>query len=168
MAGYLITTEPKKPQFTAIRVATLARADLAPWLTDTYARVGAFLAAHRYRTAGPPFARYHRLATGRFDVEAGFPVTTPIRAVTDIRAGTLPGGPVASTMHFGPFDESVSGHKALTAWITDHRGRPVGDSWEIYFRDPTRATDPATWRTEIVQPLTTSGILSERSEFATR
>lgn len=168
MTGYLITTEAKRSQFTAIRVANLARADLAPWLTDTYVRVGAFLAAHRYRTAGPPFARYHRLGTGRFDVEAGFPVTTPIRAVTDIRAGTLPGGPVASIEYVGPFGETASGHKALTEWINDQSARPVGDSWEIYLRDPKTATDSATWRTEIVQPYSTSGIHSERDEFATR
>lgn len=168
MTGYQIGTETKKPQFTAIRAATLTSADLAPWLTDTFARVGAFLAGHRYRTAGPPFARYHRLGTERFDVEAGFPVTTPIKAVTDIRGGTLPGGPVASTMHVGPFEHIAAGYEAVTEWITDHNGRPVGDSWEIYFSDPKSATDSATWRTEIVQPYSTSGMPSERAESAGR
>ena len=69
-----------------------------------------------------------------------------------MRAVTLPGGPAATTVHIGPYDDMVAGYRAVAGWITDHGGEAVGDPWEVYFSDPTTQPDPATWRTEIVQP----------------
>ena len=40
-------------------------------------------------------------------------------------------------------------YKALETWVNEH-GAKAGDPWEVYFSDPS--TDPASWRTEIVQP----------------
>jgi hypothetical protein len=38
---------------------------------------------------------------------------------------------------------------ALASGVSDHGGTPEGDAWEVYLSGPS---DPATWRTEIVQP----------------
>ncbi len=46
----------------------------------------------------------------------------------------------------------VPGYRAVAAWISGHGGEVVDDAWEVYLSDPTAQPDPATWRTEIVQP----------------
>ena len=64
----------------------------------------------------------------------------------------LPGGSVASTVHVGPYDAMVPGYQAVLSWIAAHDGEVVGDAWEVYLSHPIVEPDPATWRTEIVQP----------------
>lgn len=88
----------------------------------------------------------------RFEVEAGFPVTAPITASGEVHPSALPGGPVATTIHIGPYDEMEPAYRALAEWIAEHGGEPAGDAWENYFSGPVSQPDPATWRTEIVQP----------------
>lgn len=60
---------------TAVARATLTVAGLPPWLGKAYAAVADLLTAQRAGPAGPPFARFHTLGGGRFEVEAGFPTS---------------------------------------------------------------------------------------------
>ena len=43
-------------------------------------------------------------------------------------------------------------YEALASWVSSCGGEPAGDLWEVCFSDPASEPDPATWRTEIVQP----------------
>ena len=92
------------------------------------------------------------LGEGRLEVEAGFPVSSPIEPNGDVQPSELPGGQVAVTVHVGPYDQMEPAYQALASWVTDHGGELAGDAWEVYFSDPSTEPDPATWRTEIVQP----------------
>src|SRR5690242_21137181 len=65
-------------QPTAVRRATLAPAELPAWFAEAYADIATYLGSQGVKHAGPPFARYHIRPDGRFDVEAGFPVTGTI------------------------------------------------------------------------------------------
>lgn len=152
MTTYLVRSEQRATQPTAVRRAELTVDDLPPWLSETFTRVPVFLAAHGSYPAGPPFARYHQVGIGRFQVEAGFPVTSLIEGRGDVHPATLPGGSVAITLHIGHFAEVAPGHQAVADWIAAHGGEPLGDSWEVYFSDPKTQDDPESWRTEIVQP----------------
>ena len=42
--------------------------------------------------------------------------------------------------------------RALVSWIDAQGGTSAGDAWEVYLTDAEEQPDPATWRTEIVQP----------------
>jgi effector-binding domain-containing protein len=97
-----------------------------------------------------PFARYHQLPDGRFEVEAGFPVAAPVNSDAVIQRSSLPGGRVAVAVHVGPYDKLGDSYAAVTEWLRLRGGTPAGDPWEIYHDPP--AGDPDTWRTEIVQP----------------
>lgn len=154
MDSYEITSDTRPAQATEVRTSTLSAADLPAWLGETFATVAAYLKEHDSSPAGPPFARYHPRDNGRFEVDAGFPVTTPIDHADrgDVRAMTLPGGPAVTTTHVGPYHAMEPGYHALVAWIDAHGGELMGDAWEIYVSDPATHPDPATWRTEIVQP----------------
>jgi effector-binding domain-containing protein len=152
MSTYRITSEFRTEQPAAVRTATLAVADIGPWIGPTYEAVATFLAAHGSFPAGPPFARYHRVGEEKFEVAAGFPVLTPIVGDGDVHPLTLPGGTAASTVHVGPYDAMEPAYRAIFEWITTHHAGAGGDPWEIYLSDPAAEPDPATWRTEIVQP----------------
>ncbi len=142
--------ETRPEQLTAVADATLSAAEIGPWLAHTYGTIAGDLTAKNIVPAGPPFARYHRLADDKFGVEAGFPVAAEVTATTRVRPSRLPGGEVATTVHIGPYDEMAPAYDALVSWISREGGTPLGDPWETYLDEPDR--DPATWRTVIVQP----------------
>ena len=152
MKRYDIHAEARNAQVTAVARATLTVAELPPWLGKAYAAVADLLAAQRAGPAGPPFARFHMLGGGRFEVEAGFPATRPIEGNGDVQPSELPGGQVAVTMHTGPYEQMEPGYTALASWVDEHGGDLAGDAWEVYFSDPSTEPDATSWRTEIVQP----------------
>jgi effector-binding domain-containing protein len=101
-----------------------------------------------------PFARFRMLDDVLCEVEAGFPVSTPVDGDGDITASTLPGGTAAVVAYFGPYDEMKPAYKAIETWVADRGAEPDGPAWEVYFTDPAEQPDPKTWKTEIVQPYT--------------
>ncbi|RZU53242.1 effector-binding domain-containing protein [Krasilnikovia cinnamomea] len=152
MTRYEITARTRQRQTTAVARATLTVAEIGPWLSRTYGQAAACAQAQGAAITGPPFARYHRLGPDRFSIEAGFPVLPPVVAEGGIQPSALPGGSIATTVHLGPYEQMTPAYEALTRWIKEHGGRPAGDPWEVYHSDPATQPDPATWRTEIVQP----------------
>lgn len=142
-------------QATAVARAELTVEEIKGWIGGAYSRVAGAVSAAGSGIAGPPFARYHRIegAPGRFEVEAGFPVTQPVAPAGlpgDVLASDLPAGRAAVTVHVGPYEAMAPAYEALEKWIADRGGSPQGPPWEIYLSEPTG--DPAQWRTEIVQP----------------
>lgn len=112
--------------------------------------------------AGPPYGRYHRFGPDEVDVEIGFPVATvpdglpPLTssATGDIGLSELPGGPVARTVHRGPYDGLGQTYDALHEWIHAQPGYDDGAGpWESYVDDPSQVSDPAQMRTEVIWPL---------------
>ncbi|WP_202868363.1 GyrI-like domain-containing protein [Kribbella sindirgiensis] len=137
-------------QPTVVRRGTMAPTEMSAWFPKTYGEIVAFLRTHHTMPAGPPFARYHQLPDGRFEVEAGFPVVGVVASDAVTQMSSLPGGTVAVTVHVGPYDTLGENYAAVAEWLRLRGAKAAGDPWEIY-RDPPDG-DPATWRTEIVQP----------------
>ena len=142
---------------TAVVRGTLTVAQMGPWLSQAYGAIAAYLTEQGAGPAGMPFARYHHLGGDRFEVEAGFPVTHEVVGAGQVVASRLPGGPAAHTWHVGPYEEVEAAYEAVIRWVSEHRGTPAGDPWEIYHSDPVAEPDPASWRTEVVQPYRSSG-----------
>jgi effector-binding domain-containing protein len=152
MQRYDIRPQVLSPQPTAVAEATLQVPEIGPWLTKTYDHIASVLAGCGIEPAGPAFARYHRLADGRFRVEAGFPVGVTMDRADGVHPSALPGGPAATTVHLGPYEAMESAYAALMSWVRAQGGHLAGDAWEIYFSDPEVEPDPAAWRTGVVQP----------------
>lgn len=127
---------------------------IAAWIGPAFSRVQQAICAAGLWPDGMPFARYQKVPemAATFDVEAGFPVSRPLPECTagDVHPSRLPGGPAAVTLHVGPYDAMTPAYEALEKWIADRGGTPDGPPWECYQSEPWG--DPATWRTEIVQP----------------
>lgn len=142
-------------QHTAVRRETLAQTELTTWFAATYGQVAAYLGRHGISPTGHPFARYHVRGDGRFDVEAGFPVTAPIAGDASVVPSTLPGGQLAAVWYTGPYDGLGEAYEALSGWIEAQDGTLDGDPWEVYYEPPSG--DPVNWRTEVVQPYKPAG-----------
>lgn len=152
MRTYDIRTEVRAAQATAVARATLRVAEFGPWLGKTYPAVAGLLAASQAGPAGPPFARFRPLGDGRYAVEAGFPATGRFDGSGEVMPAELPGGQVAVTTHIGAYHQIEHAYQALTGWLAEHGGEPAGDPWEVYLSGPPTNPDPASWRTEVLQP----------------
>lgn len=152
MKTYEIHSEIRTEQPTAVVAGTKKVAEIGPWLGEAYHSVIETMREQGALPAGPPFARYHQMGGGEFEVEAGFPTSAPITDSGRVKASTLPGGQVARTVHVGPYDGMESTYEAVFSWIAEQGGQPSGDPWEVSLTDPQENPDPSSWRTEIVVP----------------
>jgi AraC family transcriptional regulator len=103
--------------------------------------------------AGHPAARYVVTGPGLSTVDFVMPLTAPASGAGEMQAGVLPAGPVAFTVHQGPYDDLPATNAAVEAWI-EAKGFAVGGApWEWYVTSPGETPDPADWRTEVYWPL---------------
>jgi effector-binding domain-containing protein len=151
---YEVTERVLAEQPTAVVRRRLEVPQIEGWIGSAFHQVLGAVTAAGSTVVGPPFARYHKVAATAvcFDIEAGFPVATPIESDpdSDVQPSRLPGGPVAATVHAGPYEAMTPAYEALDAWIADHQGTPDGSPWECYLSPPEGP--PEMWRTEVVQP----------------
>jgi effector-binding domain-containing protein len=151
---YEVSERVLTEQPTAVMRHRLDVAHIGAWIGPAFARVQQAICTAGLWPDGMPFARYLTVAgmAGTFDVEAGFPVATPLPegAAIDVHPSRLPGGLAAVTLHVGPYDAMVPAYEALAKWIADRGGTPDGPPWEFYLSEPWG--DPSTWRTEVIQP----------------
>jgi effector-binding domain-containing protein len=149
---YEIETRTLAEQDTAVEYGTLSVAEIRPWLGKAFEDVASYLERKGAGPAGMPFARYHPTSDDRFEVEAGFPASTPTSGGGDVEPSDLPGGLAAVAVHIGPYDAMQPTYEALRVWVQERGGETLGDAWEVYLTDPGDQPDPGSWRTEVVQP----------------
>jgi effector-binding domain-containing protein len=128
--------------------------DIPTFLSRTQHLVDSQIRAGGAHVVGEPFARYRSLDPEyrEFEVEAGVPVVMAVAGHGGVEASCLPGGPAAVTVHTGPYERMEPAYEALNTWLDDHGFQAEGPAWEVYHTDLDEHPDPATWRTEIVQP----------------
>jgi effector-binding domain-containing protein len=122
---------------------------LAILLPEVYAHVNATGA----KTAGPPFSRYHSVADGEIDIEAGIPVQKPIEAKGRVVNSELPAGRTVTCWHKGPYDQLSGAHEALQAHLASQKLKARGGAWEVYWTDPGMVPEPSKWKTQLFAPI---------------
>ncbi|GAA1521455.1 GyrI-like domain-containing protein [Kribbella lupini] len=148
-------TRATTEQATAVRRATLDQGQPAGWFPRAFGEVADYLHRHGIAPYGYPFARCHRVADGRFEVEAGFPVAVPIDGNGTIEPSSLPRGQVLAVWHVGAHETVGTAYRAVDEWLRNESAASTGDPWEVYHDLPTG--DPLRRRTEILQPITFAG-----------
>jgi effector-binding domain-containing protein len=79
-------------------------------------------------------------------VEVGVELTQPCPLTGRVVASHLPAGPVAMTVHSGPYSGLGEAHQAVHDWCAEQGRQPAGPRWEVYGpHDP----DPAKVWTEV-------------------
>ena len=151
--AYEVELKDLKPQpMVSIRTSCKV-AEIGPVLGEILPEVFHYLDKRGVRPAGPPFTRYHSFDGTNCEIEAGMPVAEPQPDEGRITAGELPGGPTATTVHVGPYEDLPSAHDALDAWLKANGKKSRGPQWESYVTDPGEEPDPQKRQTELLWPV---------------
>jgi effector-binding domain-containing protein len=81
-------------------------------------------------------------------VEVGVVLERPCPLTGRVVASALPAGPVAVTVHRGPYAGLAAAHQAVSDWCREAGREPAGPRWEVYgphHEDPAELTTEITW-----------------------
>ena len=108
-----------------------------------FAEIARTLQAHGTAISGAPFIVYHDVIDEETDgdIEMCIPVAGPVESAGRVEAKTVSGGPVASTIHKGPYREIPPAYHALSSWISQNGHSMTGPPREIYLTDPTEVSE---------------------------
>jgi effector-binding domain-containing protein len=81
-----------------------------------------------------------------FDMLCGVEVHEVLPRSENVQARETPGGPVAATTHWGPYDQLAEAHNEMRRWLAENNLTLAGPSWEVY---GDWSDDPAKLRTDI-------------------
>ncbi len=132
-------------------------AEVGDQLATMIPPVFGFVMERNLPMAGPPVVRIVDQSPAFVTLEAGIPLAEAVEPPADdeqgIVASSLPGGPAATTIHRGPYDDLPQAHAAIDRWLAETGNRAGGSPWEVYLTDPGEVPDPADWETQVVWPL---------------
>jgi effector-binding domain-containing protein len=150
---YEIEVRELQPQpVVAVRVSVPVEA-IPTVMGEIFDELFAYVGRAGLIPAGMPYARYHSFGAEEVDMEVGAPLATPAQGEGRVVSGELPGGPVAATLHVGPYDGIAAAYDAIAAWMHERGSDPAGAPWEAYCTDPSEVADPAEYRTEVFWPI---------------
>ncbi|MES3020735.1 MAG: GyrI-like domain-containing protein [Pseudomonadota bacterium] len=147
-----ITESP--PRQTAVIHLTIPRSEIQTHMGPAINEVIAAVVAQGIGPAGPVFSHHFRMHDGIFDFEVGVPVSAPVAPNGRVVASSLPAARVARTVLHGGYEGLPDGWGQFMQWIDAQGLEKAEDLWEVYVDGPHSDPDPATWRTELNQPLT--------------
>ena len=147
-----ITIETREPAHAAVVRRKAPQPELSNVFGECFGEVFGLLAQRGIEPTSAPFARYTGMGDDFLEVEAGAMVAEPFAPAGNVVGITIPGGEVATAIHFGPYDDLPTSNHAITAWI-ERNGRTLGGPpIEEYINDPGDLP-PAEWQTKISFPL---------------
>jgi len=154
--NYEIHVKQLPPQVIASERTHTALAELGNTMQSTLATIAT--SVHPPDAAqGAPFAIYYDepIKPDDIDVEIGVPIAggATLQQSARVHRRQLSGGPVAFTMHVGPYDTIGGAYTAIYDWVKAHGHRPLGPPREVYLVGPGQGVDPADYRTEIDVPI---------------
>ena len=127
-----------EPQTTlAVRVRASA-SELPQLMGRWFGAIGQYLVELRQPPTGMPYAGYFNMDIQNLEVEIGFPVGKDLPGKGEIQPGTLPGGKMATCMHFGPYDQLEAAYNALMAFVREQGLEPASAFYEMYMNDPNQ------------------------------
>jgi effector-binding domain-containing protein len=86
-----------------------------------------------------------------FNLEIGVELAAPFAGYGEVIGSTLPGGTVATTVHFGPYPLLHQAHQAIRKWCMENGHTLAGPNWDIYGHWLEEwNTDPSKIRTDVV------------------
>jgi len=106
--------------------------------------------------AGAPLIVYHtaidEMTDGGVEVELCVPIGSELVGSGEVYSRELEGGPMATTIHNGPYEQVGPAYHTLTGWISEHGHEITGPPRETYLNDP-QTTAPEHLRTQVDFPI---------------
>ncbi|MFC5380018.1 MerR family transcriptional regulator [Aquipuribacter nitratireducens] len=156
---YEITVQEVPGQPVAALRCRTDLAGIGAALGEAFRVVAGAVASSGAQPAGAPFVVYHDVIdeTSAGDIEVCVPVppaTAPPAPADEgaVRWRTTAGGPVARTLHRGPYAEIAPAYHSLEGWMRENGHRPAGPPREVYLNDPA-TTLPEDLLTEVQWPV---------------
>lgn len=140
-------------QLTAVIRLIVPREEIRQAMGPGIGELLATIAAQGIALAGPIFSRHFRIDPAIFDFEIGVPVSAPVAAVGRVMSSQLPATKVARTVYHGDYAGLAAAWGEFKGWIEANGHTAASELWECYLAGPESNPDPATWRTELNQPL---------------
>jgi AraC family transcriptional regulator len=133
----------------------VTRDEIASALAECLPAVFGYAQRNGLAITGPPFARYPEVGMGSLVIEGGVTVAAPPSTAPGdgIEVLAIAAGRAAVAVHRGPYDSLPESYQEIEKWMRDQGLSAAGAPWETYLTDPGEHPDPATWETEIVQPV---------------
>ena len=140
-------------QLTAVLHLTVPRSEIQSVMGPSLREVMAALADQGIAPAGPWFTHHLRRPSDSFDFEICVPVSAPVSATGRVQPGRWPAMTVARAVYAGGYEGLAAAWGELHRWIAAGGHAPASDLWECYLAGPESGPDPASWRTQLSQPL---------------
>jgi effector-binding domain-containing protein len=148
---YLIRVERVASHLTAVIRCRATQDQLSTVIPQGCGEVWAFMRTSRLPQPGHNLALY---LDGEMNIEVGVEVYQPFAGNERVVCSRTPAGLVATTAHFGPYNQLGEAHQAIHNWCADHGHALAGPSWEVYGHWDD---DPAKLRTDIFYLLKEAG-----------
>jgi len=146
-----VLTSPE--QGTAAVHVTVPREKIREIMGPGLQEVQAALKAQGVKAAGPWLTHHLRMDPKVFDFEICLPVAKPVSATGRVKPGKLEARRVARTVYHGNYEGLGEAWGQFQGWISSQGLKAAPDLWEVYTVGPESSPDPASWRTELNQPL---------------
>ena len=129
--------------------------DLAKVVPEACGTVWGVLRGQQIQGAGRHVALY---LDGQINLEVGVELQAPFAGHGEVIGSALPSGRVATTVHFGPYQQLHAAHQAIRDWCANHGHALAGPNWEVYghWVDEWNS-DPSKIRTEVFYLLKEDG-----------
>ena len=126
---YNIRLETADTRPTAVVRRRAALQQLPKVVPEACGYVWNALRAQQIKGAGRHVALY---LDEQINLEVGVELDAPFSGAGDVIASSLLAGRVATTTHFGPYQQLGAAHQAIRAWCAQHGHALAGPNWEIY------------------------------------
>jgi effector-binding domain-containing protein len=129
--------------------------ELPQVVPDACGTVWGVIRAEQVRGAGRNVAVY---LDDQINLEVGVELDAPFAGYGDVVTSATPAGPVATTIHYGPYGQLHEAHEAIRVWCANNGYRLAGPNWEIYghWQDEWNS-DPTKICTEVFYRLVADG-----------
>ena len=115
-----------------------------------------YLGERKAQLVGPPIVIYHDMEYRERDVDAevAVPIAGSLAATDRIKVRELPAvEQMACLIHQGPYEKLNESYQALMSWIEANGYQMTGPDREVYLKSYDQTNDPASFVTELQQPV---------------
>jgi effector-binding domain-containing protein len=135
-----------EPSYMAAVRRRTTFAELPRQIRGYFDIVYAQVRAGQVTKGGHNVALYRNASDNGVDVECGVQVPAKFADIGEVECREIPGGEVATTAHWGPYDRLGEAYDRLIPWIRKNGRTLAGVNWEVY---GDWSDDPAKVRTDI-------------------
>lgn len=126
---YVVRVEHVAAQSLAVVRLRARQSELGKVVPAACGTVWNALRAQKVTGTGRHVALYHDSV---INLEVGVELESPFTEQADVVRSATPSGQVASTTHYGPYQQLHLAHQAIRDYCQNHNVKLAGPSWEVY------------------------------------